>query len=216
MSLYGLDELALSVARTDPKTGEKINKMRKSYENQIKKMQISGKPKAVKMERVFEEQVYWPEANWHAERVSGREIERALDADTQDLTSDFSSVLDSAFAGMAPGPLPSADAARYRAYLGTDDASKPKAAATEAVQSRGIPAARSATPNAANSSFTSRGSRPERSGAKRSYTDVSFQGYGEGFTDDGGDDGQNGVNKRRRLGGFERTSHSVEVGGPRR
>jgi hypothetical protein len=208
------------VARTDPVTGEKINKLRKSYEGHIKALQIAGKPKAVKMEGAISQIHEWPEEEWYNQKVHGKEYEKALDAEKGSLTTDFDSLLNSAFAGMAPGPLPTGDSNRYRAYLGTDEVSKSKVG-PDGAASRSIHPA-SATPTPINSAAGSRASRPERSGSKRSYTDASFQGYSEGFTDDGyadspgEDDGQGNITKKRRLGGFERTSHSVEVGGARR
>lgn len=217
--LYRLSDLARSVARTDPNTGEKINKLRKSYENHIKVLQIAGKPKAVKMDGALTGPLAMPEEIYVQERVSGKEFDTAINLEQGGLTSDFDSLLNKAFAGMAPGPLPSGDAQRFRAYLGTDEASKSKAGADGAASRGTQPSSSAPTPAAAAGG--SRASRPERAGAKRSYTDVSFQGYGEGFADDGyadstgEDDGQGGIAKKRRLG-FERTSHSVEVGGVRR
>ncbi|EUC37677.1 hypothetical protein COCCADRAFT_85121 [Bipolaris zeicola 26-R-13] len=217
--LYRLEPLASSVARNDPVTGEKINKLRKSYEGHIKQMQIAGKPKATKMDGVFRDLLMLPEEIWLPNHVQNREADKtALTPDGTGLTPDFSQLLDSAFAGMGPGPLPNADAAKYKAYLGTDDTVKPKA--QDAPPQRTTPYTSSApTPN----NHINRGLvRPERSGSKRAYTDAAFQGYGEGFGDDyadstGGEDTPGGslANKRRKLQ-FERTSHSVEVGGARR
>ncbi|KAF1830612.1 Rox3-domain-containing protein [Decorospora gaudefroyi] len=220
ISLYRLDPLASSVARNDPVTGEKINKLRKSYEGHIKQMQIAGKPKATKMDGVFRNLLLIPEDNWKSEHVQNREPERkAITPDGDALDPDFSKLLEGAFAGIAPGPLPSADAAKYKAYLGTDDTVKPKP--QDAPPQRTTPFTSSA-PTPTNH-VASRGlARPERSGSKRAYTDAAFQGYGEGFGDDyadstGGEDtpGGNMANKRRKLQ-FERTPHSVEVGGARR
>ncbi|KAF2661344.1 Rox3-domain-containing protein [Lophiostoma macrostomum CBS 122681] len=216
-ALYGLNDLARSVARTDPVTGEKINKLRKSYENHIKALQIAGKPKAVKMEGVLTNPLSFPDEEYQVQRVIGKEMKTAFDAEAGGITAQFDSLMNSALAGMAPGPLPTADSARYRAYLGTDEATKPKPN-TEGAPPRTVPPSVAATPN--HAALGSRASRPERTGSKRSYTDVSFQGYGEGFADDvadstGGEDDGQGGHKRRRLG-FERTSHQVEVGGVRR
>ena len=219
LRLYRLEPLASSVARNDPVTGEKINKLRKSYEGHIKQMQIAGKPKATKMDGLFRNLLLIPEDNWKSEHVQTREPEKtALTPDGNALDPDFSKLLDGAFGGMGPGPLPNADAARYKAYLGTDDTVKPKA--QEVPAQRPTPFASSApTPN---NRVENRGlARPERSGSKRAYTDAAFQGYGEGFVDEyadstGGEDTPGGMaNKRRKLQ-FERTPHSVEVGGARR
>jgi hypothetical protein len=217
--LYRLEPLASSMARNDPVTGEKINKLRKSYEGHIKQMQIAGKPKATKMDGVFRDLLMIPEDNWKSEHVQNREPERkALTPDGNALNPDFGKLLDGAFGGMGPGPLPNADAAKYKAYLGTDDTVKPKA--PEVAAQRSTPFTSSA-PTPANHAASRGLARPERSGSKRVYTDAAFQGYGEGFVDEygdstGGEDTPGGMaNKRRKLQ-FERTPHSVEVGGARR
>ncbi|KAL6702596.1 hypothetical protein ACN47E_001326 [Coniothyrium glycines] len=216
--LYGLEPLASSVARNDPVTGEKINKLRKSYEGHIKALQITGKPKATKMDRVFLEPLMYPADDWHNSQVQGKELAKSLSPDQNTLNLDLGKLLDGALAGMAPGPLPSGDAAKYRAYIGTEETVKPKPQEPSAHRPSPFP---SATP-VPNSSTAHRGlARPERAGSKRHYTDTSFQGYGEGYGDEyadstgGEDNGQGNSAKRRRLQ-FERTSHSVEVGGARR
>lgn len=214
LELYGLNDLARSVARTDPVTGEKINKLRKSYEGHIKAMQIAGKAKATKMEHVLTAPLNCPDDIWAAERGGREKFKEALD-DQNQLTATFSDQLSRAFAGMAPGPLPGAEAQKFRAYLGTDEAVKPK---PDINQVRSMSHA-APTPTAGNAALTPRLSRPERSGSKRSYGDDSFQGYGEGIDPDfgdgtGGDDGSS-MSKKRKLG-FEGTSRSVEVGGVRR
>jgi hypothetical protein len=215
--LYSLDPLARSVARVDPVTGEKINKLRKSYEGHIKSLQIAGKPKAVKMDNVFSAPLGVPDFEWQA-HMQGKEPERRMNTDLTALAPDFSRLLDDAFAGMGPGQLPSSDATRYRAYIGTDDAVKAKPG-VDVPPHRTTPLT-SAAPTPSNSA-AARGVRPERQGSKRHYTDAAFQGYGEGYGDDygadstGGEDNAQGNLKRRKLQ-FERTSHSVEVGGARR
>jgi hypothetical protein len=216
--LYRLEPLARSVARNDPVTGEKINKLRKSYEGHIKSLQIAGKPKATKMDRVFLDPLSFPPEDWHVLNVQGKEISKALVPDQSGLNADFSKLLDGAFAGMAPGPLPNADAAKYRAYIGTDDAAKPKP--QDGPANYPSPFASSA-PTPGTSAAHRGATRPERAGSKRHYTDTSFQGYGEGYGDEyadstGGEDNAQGNMAKRRKLQFERTSHSVEVGGARR
>ncbi|KAH4897791.1 hypothetical protein HBH74_189940 [Parastagonospora nodorum] len=217
--LYSLEALARSVARTDPVTGEKINKLRKSYEGHIKQMQIAGKPKAQKMENVFMEPLCYPAQEWNLLKVQGKEIEKALNPTQTALDPEFGSLLDGAFAGIAPGPLPAADTTRYRTYIGTDDAVKPKP--QDGPPHRPTPYT-SAAPTPGNSASGRGVSRPERQGSKRHYTDAAFQGYGEGYNDDfgadstGGEDNAQGNMAKRRKLQFERTSHSVEVGGARR
>ncbi|KAF2276273.1 Rox3-domain-containing protein [Westerdykella ornata] len=212
-SLFGLSDTAKSVARTDPNTGEKINKLRKSYEGHIKALQIAGKAKAVKHEHLLTQYMAWPEEEYRNQRIMGNEFEKALDMGTQKLTGGFESLMNNAFAGMGPGALPPQEAQKWRTYLGTDEVLKTKPTA-EGAQNRNMP-----TPSAAPTPVAAppaRAARPERPGAKRSYMDASFQGYSESFADDSSDkdDGQS-MAKKRRLG-FERTSHQVEVGGARR
>jgi hypothetical protein len=217
--LYSLESLARSVARTDPVTGEKINKLRKSYEGHIKQMQIAGKPKAQKMENVFLEPLHWPEQEWRIQKIQGKEMGKALNATETALDSGFGSLLDNAFAGMAPGQLPAGDNNRYRTYIGTDDVVKPKP--QDGPPHRPTPHT-SAAPTPGNSAAGRGVNRPERQGSKRHYTDAAFQGYGEGYNDDfgadstGGEDNAQGNMAKRRKLQFERTSHSVEVGGARR
>jgi hypothetical protein len=216
--LYSLDALARSVARTDPVTGEKINKLRKSYEGHIKQMQIAGKPKAQKMEGVFSMPAGAPPEEWHLLKVQGKEMEKALNPTETALDSGFGNLLDSAFAGMAPGTLPTADATRYRTYIGTDDVVKPKP--QDGPPHRPTPHT-SAAPTPGNYAAGRGASRPERSGSKRHYTDAAFQGYAESYDElgadsTGGEDNAQGNMAKRRKLQFERTSHSVEVGGARR
>lgn len=214
LHLYKLTPLARSVARNDPITGEKINKLRKSYEGHIKQMQIAGKPKATKMDRVFLNPLSMGWEDWHNTYVQGKEIAKTgLNHDQSALAPAFATKLDAALAGMAPGPLPTAEAAKYRAYIGTDETAKPKP--QDGPAQRTTPFASSApTPTLRGGGIH----RPERVGSKRHYTDAAFQGYGEGYGDadsTGGEDNPQGnIAKRRKL--FERTSHSVEVGGTRR
>ncbi|KAF1968615.1 Rox3-domain-containing protein [Bimuria novae-zelandiae CBS 107.79] len=218
IGLYGLNGLARSVARTDPSTGEKINKLRKSYEGHIKALQIAGKPKAVKMEGKFTNLVGWGDDDYYLSAVNGKEMHKATNG-AGGLSADFEDLVNGALGGMDKGPLPTAEANKYRSYLGTDETVKPKAPG-EGAPPRGMPSA-ATTPNPQASSAASRLARPERTGSKRQYTDASFHGYGEGFTDDyaestGGEDNNGMAAKRRKLAAFERTSHQVEVGGARR
>ena len=210
--LYGLERLAKSVARVDPMTGEKINKLRKSYEGHIKTLQIAGKPKAVKMDDVFSGPISLPDEHWDAVNA-GKEPWRKLNQEKTALEPDFSRLLDSAFGGMGPGALPPSDASKYKAYIGTDDTLRAKPAA-DAQARTPIP---SSAPTPSSHALPR---RPERSGSKRQYNEDSYQGYSEGYgddfaTDSTGEDGARGSFKRRKTQ-FERTAHSVEVGGARR
>lgn len=194
ISLYGLDSLASTVARNDPVTGEKINKIRKSYEGIIKTFQIAGRPKAKQVENAFMEFMVIPDEDYEVMTV-GKELESGL-------APDILRSLDQALS-MAPGPIEAADTQHYRSYLATDDSTKAKAGPE-------VPGKRPLQPNptARNSAAPSpamRASRPERQGAKRRYNDTSFSGYGEGFGDEevadstaGEEDGRSGFPKKKR------------------
>ncbi|KAF1956129.1 Rox3-domain-containing protein [Byssothecium circinans] len=213
--LYNLTGLARSVARNDPVTGEKTNKLRKSYEGQIKKMQIAGKPKAVKMDRSLTNLMMIPDFEYQAQMTNKEVDKTGLNPQGTGLGASLNDLLNSALAGIGPGELPHAENAKYRQYLGTDEAVKSKP--TPAAVPQRIAPSGSGTPNAHTPA--SRVVRPERTGSKRQYTDVSYQGYGEGYTDDyaestGGEDNAQG-SKRRKLA-FEQRSRPVEVGGSRR
>ncbi|KAF2706859.1 mediator complex, subunit MED19 [Pleomassaria siparia CBS 279.74] len=219
--LYNLNDLARSVARTNPVTGEKINKLRKSYEGHIKAMQIAGKPKATKMDEAFTNLLPTriSDEDYFLQRVSGKQMDNALNVEQTGLSADFDSLLTRAFSGITSGPLPAAEMSKFKNYIGTDDSSKAKGP-VEIVSKQPMPQ-RATTPLSANSSAAQKQYRPERHGAKRSYDESSFRGYGDGFADDnfadstGGEDNGQGGMKKRRLA-FERSSHSVEVGGARR
>ena len=192
IELYGLNSIANSVARTDAK-GEKINRIRKSYEGHIKALQIAGRPKAVKMENAFMGLMMVPDEDYQNARVTGKDLMNGL-------SPDLLGSLDRALS-MAPGPLPAAEAQHFRAYLATDDSIKAKPAAElpgKKVTQPGVVARSSAAPSPAM-----RPSRPERQGAKRRYNDSSFMGYSEGFVDDdatstAGEDDRGGAKKKRK------------------
>ncbi|EHY56368.1 hypothetical protein ABEF92_006903 [Exophiala dermatitidis] len=205
LALYGMNSLLHSVARIDPKTGEKINKLRKSYEGQIKSFGLAGRNKPVKAERNVEEDQPgplrrmagsspWglePDAQWNAEHAKSK-IE---------VTPDFRAKLKQAMQ-MQPGTV--RDNTHWEDVLGFD---KPKPT--------GFLPPRPATPVAPQPAFsryangvTARQSVPataepkrQTRGKKRSYGDDSFVGYGEGYSDpeDGdGDDGDDYGSQRKR------------------
>ncbi|OCK86395.1 Rox3-domain-containing protein, partial [Lepidopterella palustris CBS 459.81] len=196
IELYGLNSIAASVARKDPVTGEKINKLRKSYEGQIKKLQIAGKNKAISNPDELMNFMGWPEQEWQNQKVYGKSV---MDG----LSGDVLGLLDRALQ-MAPGGLPPDQAEKWRNLVATDDGVKSKAGVD-------VPGKKplQSTPNTRSPATLSpavKAVRPERAGTKRRYNDTSFVGYGEGFADDdvadstgGEDDGRSGFkNKKRR------------------
>ncbi|KAI5288188.1 hypothetical protein KEM52_001265, partial [Ascosphaera acerosa] len=213
LSLYGLGPVARSVARNDLVTGEKINRLRKSYEGKIKALgpSLLGRNKAVRHEPGqpggLLELLTFPDEEWRNQRVFGREI-RPLEPG-----SEMHRLVQRA-ARCEPGTLP--NAAQWEDLLGYEKVAKTGAGAESAAaataaglpqQSRDSVARRpssfvaspllpassssragsvagSAAPSPSFSQSEYAANRPRRAGKKRSYQDHSFMGYGEGFADD--------------------------------
>lgn len=184
---YNLEDLMKSVRRTDPETGEKINKLRKSYEGKIKTLRIAGvnKPSSIPAEfvamggKLLSEVPegtkgildYTPE-EWLDMTLSGRPIQAPAE--------DFQAKLDKALQ-LRPGTILEAD--KWRKTIGADEATKVK---TSFDGAKGVVPQAS---TARNSPLlkASASVRPERAGAKRRYTDQTYSGYGEGLSDDVGE-----------------------------
>ena len=176
IALYGLQPLAASVARFNPATGEKINKMRKSYEGQLKTLGLSGRNRAVKHEPAkgmsLRELSLWPEEEWRNQKVSGKDVQKGLPA-------AILAKLDKAMQ-MQPGPVP--NNSEWEDQLGHEkvkpvDIKTLKAAQNTTTTSKVNGQVKGATPAAEPI-------RPKRTGRKRRYDDLSFEGYGEGYVDD--------------------------------
>ncbi|KAF2842145.1 Rox3-domain-containing protein [Patellaria atrata CBS 101060] len=184
IQLYGLQPIASKYLRKDPVTGEKINKLRKSYEGQIKTMGLAGKNKHTKTPGVFTGMMSFPAEEWQVQKVDGRNVAEGLPA-------SILSKLDSAVK-MAPGKLPPSISQTWRSIVGTDDApSKPTKPQVQQQASAGNRPVGAPSP-------TIKAARPERSGTKRRYLDSSFTGYGEGFVDDDTADTSGGEDDRRK------------------
>ena len=189
ISQYHLDKVAASVARKDPVTGEKINKLRKSYEGKVKALQLAGKNKAVSTPNEFTNMLLFPDEEWQNQRVFGKSVEDGL-------PSSLLSKLDKAVQAN-PGPLPARENERWKSIIGADE--PPKITAKKSSQSFSHPFSSQTLP------LATRPGRPERAGKKRSYLDSSFKGYGEGFLDDdpigvsaGEDEGRGALSKKKR------------------
>jgi hypothetical protein len=179
ISLYGLGAITASVRRTDPVTGEKINKIRKSYEGKVKQLHIAGinKPVAVSREFIYDGGILdIPQESWNAEKVAGNPVQKGM-------TPSLLAKLDRALA-MAPGKI--ADGDKYKKLIGTDDAPKVKVAEVMKKSSAIINGAAPGQPPAVPSPNVRPAARPARQNAKRSYHDSTFTGYGEGFADEDG------------------------------
>ncbi|EXJ83930.1 hypothetical protein A1O1_07559 [Capronia coronata CBS 617.96] len=214
LALYGLGPLLRSVARTDPKTGEKINKLRKSYEGQIKSFGLAGRNKPVKGERNVEEDQPGPLRRMAGSSPWGLEPDEQWNAEHArtkiEVTPDFRAKLKQA-TQMQPGTVRNND--HWEDVLGFDKP-KPQPYAMTPQQPAAAPPALSRLANGAavrtqsQPVFGVASAEPKRQtrGKKRSYGDDSFVGYGEGFSDpEDGDDGDDYGSQRKRkkvmLGG---------------
>jgi hypothetical protein len=181
MSLYQLNDIAKSVRRVDPTTGEKINKIRKSYEGKVKSLGVAGRNKAVPTPgQWLPHLIVVPEEDYRATRVMGKEIEKGL-------SEDFLTKLTRAVQ-MAPGKLPDRESDKWKSLIGTEEP-QPQVKAKVGLDGRPKAgpvqtAAAAGSVRSASSPAASKLARPERTGTKRRYNDSSFKGYGEGFLDD--------------------------------
>lgn len=189
LTLFGLKSLADTVTRTDPNTGEKINKMRKSYEGKVKGFELAGRNRAVKHDHDKSmgllQMTQWPAEEWQNQKVHGRDVRNGLSEETRQK-------LEVAMQ-MQPGPVPNTAEHDWEDLLGNERAkqlptiserpkkvNRPDAGAKINGQVNGFrPLANKAPITEAN--------RPKRTGKKRRYDDRSFEGYGEGYLDDEGD-----------------------------
>lgn len=190
-------------------TGEKINKLRKSYEGQLKKLGLEGRNKAgPNQDELFgllDPAWDYPGQGggtfWEQERVTGREI-------NSQHTSDLFSKLDGALS-MGPGQLPKEAHEKWKSALGLDDTSAAKAtpslapsknAAQYAMSKTNTSGMRASAPASPRNGLP----RPGRPNKKRRYDDSAFEGYNDGFPDDDGystggmDDRLGSASKKRR------------------
>ncbi|KAL9078438.1 MAG: hypothetical protein Q9157_002627 [Trypethelium eluteriae] len=189
---YILEEypIAASVARRDPITGDKINKIRKSYEGKIKTLGISGRNKSTTKPGELSSLFHIPEDAWQATEVSTRNVKKGM-------TASLDAKLDRALK-MAPGKLPPEEADKWKSLLAVDEPAKSKsgAAATTDTTNRKLgtlpPPSSNAKTAASNSTTATAGSaaahpepsRPQRANKKRRYDDSSFEGYAEGLNEE--------------------------------
>ncbi|EED24318.1 conserved hypothetical protein [Talaromyces stipitatus ATCC 10500] len=210
ISLYGLGPIGRSVMRADPTTGEKINRLRKSYEGKLKGLGLSGRNKAVKNENGqsggLRHLMMWPEEEWQIQKVHGKEIKFAeAESSLQKLQMRAMK--------LEPGPIPNSE--YWEDILGHEKPAKhtniengKRAVSTPNAlrptnQANGVPATTAAPERA----------RPTR-GKKRHYDDNSFVGYGEGFVDDDDEaalysnsEDRSGKKKRKKVFKSSRTHY---------
>lgn len=208
LALYGLGPLLRSVARTDPKTGEKINKLRKSYEGQIKSFGLAGRNKPVKGERNVEEDQPGPLRRMAGSSPWGLEPDEQWNTQHArskiEVTPDFRAKLKQAVQ-MQPGTVRNNE--HWEDVLGFD---KPKPLSYATPMQQHVAAAQPVVPRLPNGGAVRTQSQPalgsaplepkrQTRGKKRSYGDDSFVGYGEGYSDpEDGDDGDDYGSARKR------------------
>jgi len=156
--------------------GEKINKLRKSYENKIK--EFAGKNKPISKEGEFFNLLNYPDEEWSAQQLHGKELSQSLNTDTSMFSHDLEANLDAAFAGISSGSLPQPERDRWRALIDAAPVvAKPKQADPHR-SGRSTPA----------QIVNEEPQRPRRRGTKRNYNDEAFEGYNEGYVDDDHDE----------------------------
>jgi hypothetical protein len=199
ISLFGLDSIATSVRRVDPSTGEKINKLRKSYEGKIKELKLAGRNKAVTNTielgaRIME----MPEDDWKATYVLGKEMSKSA-------SESFQAKLKRSLDSISTGNLPPSEVVRWKGVLGVEEngpAGNVSIGTKPLVKSRTVPSTnasadgnpspsgippsalgltRNQTSATGVSTFTGGSERPDRANKKRKYTDDSFAGYNDAF-----------------------------------
>lgn len=172
--MYGLEDLAKSVARNGPDGQSKGVKLRKTYKNQIKEHGISGSFDSKKREIDSPDSLFMmmitPGEEWDAQFTRGKEIEKGLALDDSLLSKAFT---------MSKGVVPKT---MWDSSILGELAATPAPEPAKAAQN----AARMAVPQAGGVARTAKSeiSRPKRANKKRTYQDSSFEGYGEGYVDD--------------------------------
>ncbi|KAK3068995.1 hypothetical protein LTR53_013017 [Teratosphaeriaceae sp. CCFEE 6253] len=198
IDLYSLQGLQASVARRDD-AGNKINKLRKSYEGKAKALGLEGRAKAQAgngalaglVDPAWELDAGSGRTWWDAQR--GSEVAGLLGEKGDAL--DMLALLPAAFQGLGREGFPKKEHEHWRHVLGLDEAgTTPALPATKpngvfpAALGKGAttPAQATALRNAASPVSPNGVVRPERAGKKRRYDEASYTGYHEGFVDDDG------------------------------
>lgn len=192
---YGLDSVHNRVRRVDPSTGDKINKLRKSYVGIVKNMHLAGSNKEVPTPGQWLDtvRIHDPvgimdkkvEETGEVDIVDGMQIPRTVErwkVDVPPVSGERKSALLAKLGRavqMAPGKLE--DGEKWRKLLGDDAVKKPAVSLVpSALKQAGIVGASSARPSP---KLGPAAGRTQRQGAKRSYDEASFSGYNETYED---------------------------------
>lgn len=178
LTLYGLQPLVASIARTDIATGEKINKLRKSYENHLKTHCLAGRNKGIKELTPEKRLMYlagWPDEEFYNQKVAGKDIRQGLPNATLEKLGRAMH--------MQPGPV--RDNNKWEELLGlgiikpvdavTDK--KRKAVNTVAQPEVQVNGSRADLAKTLDTGDT----RPKRVAKRRKYDETTYEGYAEGY-----------------------------------
>lgn len=211
--MFNLSGIAAEVAREKP-NGEK-NALRKTYKGQIKKLGILGRFDSVAQDWDAPREKDGESGDKKREVYHGfRELLEIPDAEywgtrndpiTSGLSATVKSMLNRATT-MAKGPLPVKDwDSSVLGDLTPGSMEALRQGLGGKVTAPGTPSATTPNPFARKQQQGPQGAvRPQRTTKKRGYGDNSFEGYGEGFPDDGystGDGDDRGGQKRRKKVG---------------
>jgi hypothetical protein len=204
---YGLDALARSVLRTDPITGEKINKLRKTYKVVLQDLKLPGRTDPVVHRDQFSEMYRMPDDWWQTEVVGDHDLSQGFEG----LLPSLDKALKMDAVKLPPETEKDvrktigADDSKKKVKVGVDGPVKPAGHALAGTPGGGAVVTSNANGSAQPSGALSPAMRPSRPGTKRRYNDASFKGYGEGYADDdmgdstaGEDESRGGSSKKKR------------------
>lgn len=181
--MFGLADIAAEYARI--KDGQK-NALRKTYKGHIKKLGVQGHFDSVKTDEKDPERIdhlmLCPQEEWNAHFVRGKEITRGFSSDMKSkisraVTMNKGTVPSTMWNSSVLGDIATSS---LKAHLNQPPSARPTAPNTPLAY--GGPAMQRVKPQTPGF----QDNRPRRSIKKRGYGDASFEGYGEGYEDDGG------------------------------
>lgn len=200
---YSLQAVQASVARRDAKTGEKINKLRKSYETKSRNLGIEGRNKATVQEGHLQGLV---DPLWDAPISEGVTMWDERNENTKFSASNTNDIMDRLQSALKfkVGNLPKAEHNEWTQQLGLDEvaAPRPPANALQTSKSTNNVLLAKTAPLAtvrASAPTSPASARPDRAGKKRRYDESSYEGYDDdGYSTGGMDDRRNGAKRMKR------------------